>query len=59
MNYRIIITGIGYSSPIKNASPKEGVFHICLTIKIYPRKAIRMPAATAEPITPDTLLDIQ
>ena len=39
--------------------PLRGGFSILLSINNYPRKAIRMPAATAEPITPDTLLDIQ
>lgn len=34
-------------------------FHIIITTNYYPKNEISTPAATAEPITPEMLLDIQ
>lgn len=36
-----------------------GSFFIFFLLTVYPRNEISTPAATAEPITPEILLDIQ
>jgi len=43
----------------KRQVDKTCLFYKNVSLIDYPKNAIRMPAATAEPITPETLDDMQ